>query len=248
MRIPKRMIRVWIQFAIALCLFLVLNFFIGKIYSSSTILLSFTAWESVGNSNWYILAILVLYFLSFFGGILTRKHNLATIFFVIVGCCVYVIVLVICGKGSWYYDTIFCYPLGMLYAFYEQKIKSLLEKKGTYLMIIVGCGVAFVAAYLCSLLCHGVIWLAMVELRGIFFVLLVVLATSRIKIGNPVLNWLGEHTFEIYILQRLPMITLSEMDLNPYTYFVICAAVTVFIALLYHKLMGLLLLRYCSKS
>lgn len=64
-------------------------------------------------------------------------------------------------------------------------------------MIVGGCVVAFVVLYLCTLKCHGVIWLAMVELWGIFFVLLIVLGTSRIKIGNPVLEWLGEHTFLI---------------------------------------------------
>ena len=94
-----------------------------------------------------------------------------------------------------------------------------------------------------ALKCRGVIWLAVVELRGTFFVLLVILATSRIKIGNPVLSWLGKHTFEIYILQRLPMIALSEISINQYVYFFICVVVTSLAAFLYHKLMGALLLK-----
>ena len=87
------------------------------------------------------------------------------------------------------------------------------------------------------------IWLVMVELRGIFFVLLVILSTSRIKIGNPVLNWLGKHTFEIYLLQRLPMIALSGIGMNQYIYLFLCAVVTGLAALLYQKLMGALLLK-----
>lgn len=239
-KFPKRILKVWLQFAVAVCLFLILNLFMGKVYSIPTILLSFTAWQSVGNSNWYILAILVLYALSYIGG---SQDSLTTIIFVTVGSCVYVVVLILCGKGSWYYNTIFCYPLGMLFGKYEQKIRTLLEKTDTYLMIVVGCAVAFAASYLCTLKCHGVIWLALVELRGIFFVLLVVLATSRIKIGNPVLHWLGKHTFEIYILQRLPMIALSGIGMNQYVYFLICAVVTGLAAFLYQKLMGALLLK-----
>ncbi|MGN9057109.1 acyltransferase family protein [Bariatricus sp. HCP28S3_A7] len=242
-KFPKRIFRVWIQFAIAVCLFLFLNLLMGKVYSTSTILLSFTAWQSVGNSNWYILAILVLYAFSYFGGIISRQDSMTTMLFVTAGCCVYVVMLILCGKGSWYYNTIFCYPLGMLFGNYEQKIKTLMEKMGRYLMIVVACVVAFMASYLCALKCHGMIWLAMVELRGIFFVLLVVFATSRIKIGNPVLNWLGKHTFEIYILQRLPMIALSGIDMNQYVYFLICAVVTGLAAFLYQKLMGALLLK-----
>lgn len=242
-KFPKRILKVWIKFAVAVCLFLILNLFMGKVYSIPTILLSFTAWKSVGNSNWYSLAILVLYALSYIGGLMTSQDSLTTIIFVFAGCCVYVVVMILCGKGSWYYNTIFCYPLGMLFGKYEYKIRTLLEKTDTYLMIVVGCTAAFAVSYLCTLKYYGVIWLVMVELRGLFFVMLVVLATSRIKIGNPVLNWLGKHTFEIYILQRLPMIALGGIGMNQYVYFLICAVVTGLAAFLYQKLMGALLLK-----
>lgn len=242
-KFPKRIFKVWLQFAVAVCLFLLLNLFMGKVYSIPTILLSFMAWQSVGNSNWYILAILVLYALSYISGLMTSQDSLKTIIFVSVGCCVYIVVLILCGRGIWYYNTIFCYPLGMLFGEYEQKVRTLLEKTDTYLMIVVGCAVAFMASYLYALRFHGVIWLVMVELRGIFFVLLVILSTSRIKIGNPVLNWLGKHTFEIYLLQRLPMIALSGIGMNQYIYLFLCAVVTGLAALLYQKLMGALLLK-----
>lgn len=174
---------------------------------------------------------------------MTSQNSLTTIIFVPTGCCVYVIMLILCGKGNGCYNTIFCYPLGMLFGKYEHKIRTLLEKTDTYLMIVVSCAAAFMASYLYTLRCHGVIWLVMVELRSIFFVRLVILTTSRIKIGNPVLNWLGKHTFEIYILQRLPMIVLSGIGMNQYVYFLICAVVTGLAALLYQKLMGALLLK-----
>lgn len=240
-KFPRRIFKVWLKFAVAVCLFLFLNLFTGQMYSTSRILLSFTAWESVGNSNWYILAILVLYIFSYIGGLMTSQNGLTTTIFVTVGCCVYIVVLILCGKGSWYYNTIFCYPLGMLFGKYEQKIRTLLEKTGTYLMIVVCCSFAFVVSYLCAWKYHGMIWLAMVELRAIFFVLLVILTTSRIRIGNPVLNWLGKHTFEIYILQRLPMIALSGIDMNQYIYYFMCVVITVLAAFLYHKLMEVLL-------
>lgn len=88
------------------------------------------------------------------------------------------------------------------------------------------------------------IWLAAVELRGIFFVLIVVLATSRIKIGNPVLNWLGKRTFEIYMLQRLPMIAFSGIDMNQYVYFGMCAVITGLIAVLFQKAARKLMVKY----
>ena len=71
---PKRILGLWLRFAAVVCLFLLLNQFLGKEYSISTILLSFTAWQSIGNSNWYILAILTLYLLSYTGGVLTKDQ------------------------------------------------------------------------------------------------------------------------------------------------------------------------------
>lgn len=242
-RFPKRIFKVWLQFVLAVCLFLILNLFMRKAYCTSTILLSFAAWQSVGNSNWYILAILVLYALSYFGALLTCQDRQKATIFVTVGCLVYVVVMILCGKGNWYYNTIFCYPLGMLFGKYEQRIRMLLEKTSTYFMIVIGSIVALVVSYLCALKYHGVIWLVWVELKALFFVLLIVLATSRIKIGNPVLIWLGKHSFEIYILQRLPMIALSGIDMNQYVYFFVCVIITGLAAFLYQKLMKLRYIR-----
>ena len=242
-RFPKRIFKVWLQFAIAVCLFLILNLLTETTYSTSTILRSFVAWESIGNSNWYILAILTLYTLSYIGAFLTRQNMQKTTIFVTIGCCVYVAVMILCGKGSWYYNTIFCYPLGMLFGKYEQRIRMLLEKTSTYFMLFIGCMGVFVASYLCTLNSHGVIWLIAAELRGVLFISLIVLVTTRIKIGNPVLNWLGQHAFEIYILQRIPMIALSGISVNQYMYFFICAVVTIIAAFVYHRFMRALLFK-----
>lgn len=126
--IPKRAVKVWLQFAAAVCLFLLMNMAIGNHYSLSTILLSFTAWQSVGNSNWYIFAILSLYLFTYLGGKLTKGDRILTILLISVCCVAYSVIIILCKKGSWWYDTILCYPAGMLVGEYEQQIKQFLEK------------------------------------------------------------------------------------------------------------------------
>ena len=44
--------------------------------------------------------------------------------------------------------------------------------------------------------------------------LVVMLFSSWIKVGNPVLAWAGKNAFTIYIIQRLPMIVFSFYGLN----------------------------------
>ena len=63
--LPKRTLKLLIHFDIAVLLFAILGFVIGKDYPLSRILLSFTGWGSIGNSNWYVFVILVLYMLTF---------------------------------------------------------------------------------------------------------------------------------------------------------------------------------------
>ena len=49
-----------------------------------------------------------------------------------------------------------------------------------------------------------------IGIAAILFALGVVGFTSKFSIDNKVLRWLGKNSFEIYILQRLPMILLAS--------------------------------------
>lgn len=149
-----------------------------------------------------------------------------------ISCIAYCGITILCGKGSWWYDTILCYPAGMLVGEYEKQIKEFLEKTSCYFISFAGCFVAFVGFYICAMLMPGLIGLVAMELRSILFVCLIVLVTIKIQIGNQILDWLGKHTFEIYILQRLPMIVLENIGLNAYFYFGISLVVTCFLAVI----------------
>ncbi len=50
------------------------------------------------------------------------------------------------------------------------------------------------------------------------FSLAVVTGCTKIKLKNKALDWLGSHCFEIYILQRLPMIVLTSLGVNNNSY------------------------------
>lgn len=65
-RIPrKRVLNTLLNFDIAVVFFTIIGLLIGKDISISRFCLSLTAWDSVGNSNWYIFVILLCYILTF---------------------------------------------------------------------------------------------------------------------------------------------------------------------------------------
>lgn len=53
-----------INFDVAVLIFLVVDLLLGRDVVLSKIVLSFLAWDSLGNSNWYIFAILICYLLT----------------------------------------------------------------------------------------------------------------------------------------------------------------------------------------
>lgn len=80
--IPKRRIlTTLLNFDIAVLAFIAVDLLLGRALTWQQCLLSFVCWDSVGNSNWYIFAILLCYAVTFFthrgGGqsLLTRARS-----------------------------------------------------------------------------------------------------------------------------------------------------------------------------
>ena len=63
--VKNRIIRTWFFFCCAVCLCIFANACQGKIYPLKRTLLAFTGWESIGNSNWYMLCLVYMYIACF---------------------------------------------------------------------------------------------------------------------------------------------------------------------------------------
>ena len=60
----KRILKTLLHFDLAVVLFLVLDVYIQKKVSVSNFMFALIGWESIGNSNWFVFAILCLYIFS----------------------------------------------------------------------------------------------------------------------------------------------------------------------------------------
>lgn len=227
----RRLLRVWIMFAIAVGLYALLNLALGREYPLHQILLSFTGWTSIGNSNWFMFVILALYLLTYAGlvtadrlGWSLRKF-LPLIYLLTVALLA---VLAAAGKGAYWYDTMLAYPTGMLYSSYKTEIERALRGR-RWIAATAAVATLFLA-------CHyaGQCW-AIHLLESSFFALLIVLLTMKLRIHNRALNWLGINAFAIYILQRLAMIVCAHLGLNTGAplFFAIVIPATLLIAAIY---------------
>lgn len=223
----KRFLATLLHFDLAVILYLVVQaVFLGKFYSVKQMLWSLTSWTSVGNSNWFIFAILVMYLVSW-AALKFIPSQIGQLCTVTVLSGIYAAVFHYFYPDIWWwYDTILCYAAGMWFSFLKPQIQKFLSKEVCFwVSFVVMLGVFRVLFYYRNSL-------PVYEALAVVFCLLGVMATMKIQVGNKVLHWLGGQVFTVYILQRLPMMLLEKWGLSayPYAFFIVSLAATLLLA------------------
>lgn len=231
----KRFSKVLLHMEIAVALFLLTDLAIGKHYGLKTTLLAFTFWESIGNSNWYIFAILCLYLIVFVSFLACRANKWVGTVLTTVLSLVFAFWMIRAGKDTWWYNTVILYPAGMWWSLLKPQIDKLLMKNDVVWFLTVG---AVLVPYV---LCYTrrdthLVWY---YLWGVLFMALLVLLTMKVKLGNDILQWFGSHVFSIYILQRIPMMVFTKLGMTDhrYSFITLSLIATLVLAVLFDTLL-----------
>lgn len=238
--LPKRALKLLIHMDIVVLLFAVLGWVIEKNYSIQKILLALIGWENIGNSNWYIFDILILYILTFLIYKPFNKNNekywLRSIIFLLISICfVYLLKYLKNGKSAYWYNTILCYNAGIFYSLMKERIDKFF--KGHTIRWIFAI-LILVAVFIFAKEHRN--HLSMYQLHGIVFCLIITLLSMKLVIKSKILEFFGNHVFSIYILQRIPMIIGKEIGLdklNIYLYFAFSFILTIALACSFDFLM-----------
>lgn len=237
----KRMLKTLVNFDIAVIVYLICDIvFSLRTLDIKTVLLSFVCWESIGNSNWYIFCIIVMYFFTYISLKAFDNKNKAVLS-IAVGTLLYVAFMSL-FKSPYWYNTAFCYVLGCFFSVNREKIEIWLKKKElltfTYAFLV------FMVGYHLN---SNIWWY---YIHTVAFAAIIVILSRKITLNNKALRWLGENLFPLYIFQRLPMRLLgrvSFMHNNPWLYFIAAFASTVIIAVVYNFVMSVPN-KFCKKS
>lgn len=202
----KRFLRVLVNFDIAVIAFILVGLLMRTPLTVKQCLLSFIGWESVGNSNWYIFVILVMYlatYVSFYKG---EAGNYKASLWVMLIQTLVICVILSYFKTEYWYNTMFCYNAGLFFSAYKGKAEG------------------FVRSYYWIILIVSVLTLLVIDripysVKGLVyngfalvFCAVVVLSTMKFKIDSQVLLWCGKNLFPLYIYQRVPMIILASVS------------------------------------
>ncbi len=238
--LPKnRILKTLLHFDIAVLIFIIIGLINNKSFSSKQILLSFIGWDAIGNSNWYIFVILVLYILTWISfTVFGKNENLALIINTLL--TVGFIVFLYYTRDFYWYNTALCYALGMWVSFYKESFLKTVTKSNLQWFICLLSALA--AFFVVSVMPKAGIFSAInILLKAPFFVLVIIVTLTKIKISNKALIFSGQHLFEIFILQRIPMELLHTWGMakyNIYLYFVLCAVITLIIAVIFRFCMN----------
>lgn len=232
----KRLFKTWYHFAVAIVLFLIADLCIGRIFSIKNILLSLIGLSSVGNSSWYMFVTFVMYILIFLAFSIAKDKKLLGALLTLAFTLIFAVIEYKCGLANRFFNTVFCFPAGMLFSIAKPKIDKFVMNSDTVwcisLAVIAAGFIGFGEIRYLSIVWHNIF--------SILAVLLIMLITMKIKIGNPVLDFFGRHIFSIFILQRIPMIVLRHLGLtdNKYLFIVLSLIITIPLALAFDTLVS----------
>lgn len=233
----QRALKVWLHYAIAVCLFLAANRFLGRSVSARKFVRTLLCWDAIGNSTWYIMAIILAYLLTYISFRFCIENRQLAILILTILVLIVIVLLIPYFPGR-YYNTLLCYPLGVWWAYRKREIDTFLKQKHHYVVILGICAV--ITALANGRRDAGVL---VYELAAVSFVCTGVLLTMKLSFHNKILQYAGNHVFSLYILQRLPMLVLAKstsLTEKPYLFFVVTFAITFPVSWLFDRVIGVL--------
>lgn len=200
-----RMLNVLLNFDVAVICYALVQLLIGQVFPIRQYFLSFIAWDSIGNSNWYIFVILLCYAATW-ASAKCFKSGWKVLALTVVMLCVVYALLFQCKPVHWY-NTMIAYPLGMAVCLGKKQ----LDDFGKTIWYWLALGVGFICLAM-TYIHHEDPYSFVFSFRSLVYASVMVLLLMKVKVGNPALNWLGKNLFPLYIFHRLPMILLAHFD------------------------------------
>lgn len=235
----RRFLKTLLHFDIAVILFFIVNVIFSFEYGLSTILLAFTGFTSIGNSNWFMFAIFIMYISTFVAYLCTKKNKKALPYVATIFIIIYLVVLYLVNMPAYFYDTALTFLFGMFYALFKEKIENSIFKSNKKYLTCLGLSVmVFLGLYILKFIFNPM--QIVYNLLAISFCFVIVLLTYKIQLNNKILQFLGKYSFNIYILQRLPMRLLAMTALINYhvLFSVVSLFITLILAILFNYICG----------
>lgn len=245
-RIPKLIIPYWVTVLIYSLVYTLLKI---QTVTLKTFLLSFVSYENVVSGSWYIFELVLLYFVFFITFKLKNKKISIVLLFLIVGILSLFFYFDDNFSNLWY-RSIFAFPVGVLYSYYVERIEKFYFNKTLlkYAMTIFSLIFVLVLRYICVIGGKEGPQVLFDILSSMAFPFTTIILLRKIKFSNKLLFFLGNISFEIYLIHFLIMkvfdVYYKSGEINLILYFLLTFSFSILLAWLVHFVNKFLIQKY----
>lgn len=235
----RRLLSTLLIFDLSLLFYYFVQRAAGRKYTLTYYLLSMIGWESLGNSNWYMFVILGLYAVSLLTALLSDpKNGKQSLAMLTVGTVFFMQIMMSGGKQGYWYNTIFCYPLGALYAYVRPNVEKHMRKLKLYIpaLLLSAVGYLFFQRVMRKKLAYY-------EMTSLLFTVSFLLLSMKIEFKSRLLKIAGRNLQYVYLIHRVPMILLGRIPFvkaHTHLYFVLSLLAIVVCTFLFRRLVEIL--------
>lgn len=178
-------------------------------YTLGALIYDFKRGASVISNGWYINAIIYFYIAFFISMLLCEliKKRRIMIIFTFIFTYLYIFLCMKFKFEDHWFSAAFAFYFGILWAMFKSQIDSNLKKS---IPIIIGC--FFVFYYVLNVFTqfkYG--WM---EFKCLMYLAIIVILGMRIKLQSPLMEWVGDHSLEIYLVHGLFFEILRNNHIN----------------------------------
>lgn len=236
--VQHRILPTYVNFACCVFIYFLICIAKGFSFSAREIVLSFLGWnDNFGNSNWFMFVTFGLYFLFYLSFVIQRKKTIFNLILFNLLTMAFMVFLFMYKKHYWY-NTILCFNLGMWYSYFRESIEAFLNASKNYLIVLAITLFAFIVAFF-LIETQSPLFI----IKALLFSLSFVLVQMKFSFGKSrIFSRLGKHVFSVYMLQRIPFMLLTELNLNRniYLFFIATLFLTMLIAIVYDYIFAFL--------
>ena len=229
--VQHRIIPTYVNFAGCVLIYFLICTIKGLSFSAREIVLSFLGWnDDFGNSNWFMFVTFGMYLLFYLSFVIQCKKTMLNPILFNVLTMAFIVFLFMYKKHYWY-NTILCFNLGMWYSYFRENVEAFLSTSKNYLIVLAISLFAFIVAFF-LIETQSPLFI----IKALLFSLSFVLIQMKFSFGKSrILSRLGKHVFSVYMLQRIPFMLLTELNLNRniYLFFIITLFLTMLISMVY---------------
>lgn len=213
----------------------IVRLLIGERLTLGQVLFSFVNGKPLVRYSWFVLVLIAFYALFYLAALLARGDKALLAALVGFASILLPFAMRKLGFEEYWYDAVWTFPLGMLWQMtYGRIVEAVRKHPWVYLALSAACAGWFI---LISMYFYWFSYLGTL-LATISVVVFIFLLMLKLRIGNPILHFLGRISLEIYLIHGIVVTVLEVMispTAQPLLFLAILFPATILLAWLFHK-------------